>query len=63
MDLLEAFKREILKLYNKCLTCDREIDLKQIKTRKTRCKRCTRDYERCWFKTRAGFLKIFEGQM
>lgn len=45
-----------------CLTCEKRLELKDLKKKKLRCKKCQREYAKVWPETQGEFYKMFQGQ-
>lgn len=55
-------ENRLMDLILQCLTCEKRLELKDLKKKKLRCKKCQREYAKVWPETQGEFYKMFQGQ-
>ena len=57
-----SLENRILDRILQCLTCEKKLELKDLRKKKLRCKKCQREYAKVWPETQGEFYDLFKGQ-
>ena len=60
---VESLVAKILSAYKHCLICEEDLDEKQMRRHRSRCKRCDKKLLKVWYGTHEDFFACFAGQI